>query len=157
MNVLTCLIPRIIDSSCYLLVCSHYVLQLQYLDKSNEIKKQRQQPSRVNRQGGTNSWTCTVRGCSHITSAKFGGFQTPPPPLVSNGQHLPDPPPPLVILRQHLPDPLSHYEPLNSSKNTCWHDISMDWDVFWTYVLSWLYIVRPSLHKLFLFHIYLVV
>ena len=100
-------------------------------------------------------FTLPLRGCSHITSAKFGGFQTPPPPLVSNGQHLPDPPSsPIVSICQ---TPLSHYAPLNSSKNTSWHDISMDWDVFWTYVLSWLYIVRPSLHKLFLFHIYLVV
>ena len=40
-------------------------------------------------------------------SAKFGGFQTPPPPLVSNGQHLLDPPSPLVNLRQHLAGPPS--------------------------------------------------
>ena len=62
-----------------------------------------------------------VRGCPHIMSANFGGFQTPPPPLVSNGQQLPyppppssamvsiclTPPPPLVSLRQHLADPPS--------------------------------------------------
>ena len=29
-----------------------------------------------------------IRGCSHITSAKIRGSWTPPPPLVSNGQHL---------------------------------------------------------------------
>ena len=28
------------------------------------------------------------RGCSHITSAKIRGSWTPPPPYVSNGQHL---------------------------------------------------------------------
>ena len=39
-----------------------------------------------------------LRGCPHITSANFGGFQTPPPPLVSNRQQLPDPPSPP---RQH--------------------------------------------------------
>ena len=33
-----------------------------------------------------------LRGCPHITSANFGGFQTPPPPLVSRRQHLADPP-----------------------------------------------------------------
>ena len=33
-----------------------------------------------------------LRGCPHIMSANFGGFQTPPPPLVSNRQHLLDPP-----------------------------------------------------------------
>ena len=33
-----------------------------------------------------------VRGCPHITSANFGGCQTPPPPLVSLRQHLADPP-----------------------------------------------------------------
>ena len=43
------------------------------------------------------SWW-TLRGCPHIMSAKFGGFRTPPPPLVSNRQQLPYPPfPP----RQH--------------------------------------------------------
>ena len=36
-----------------------------------------------------------VRGCSHITSAKNRGSYTPPPPSVSNGQHLADPPSPL--------------------------------------------------------------
>ena len=36
----------------------------------------------------------TVRGCSHITSAKIRGSWTPPPPLVSNGQHLAYPPSP---------------------------------------------------------------
>ena len=41
---------------------------------------------------GFETVTHNIRGCSHIMSAKFGGFQTPPPPLVSNGQHLPDPP-----------------------------------------------------------------
>ena len=35
------------------------------------------------------------RGCSHITSAKNRGSYTPPPPSVSNGQHLPYPLPPL--------------------------------------------------------------
>ena len=50
-----------------------------------------------------------------------------------------------------FPKHSSHYEPLNSSKNTSWHDISRDWDVFWTYVLSWIYIVRPSLHICFFF------
>ena len=35
-----------------------------------------------------------LRGCPHIISANFGGFQTPPPPLVSNRQQLPDPLPP---------------------------------------------------------------
>ena len=34
----------------------------------------------------------TLRGCSHITSAKNRGSYTPPPPSVSNGQHLTDPP-----------------------------------------------------------------
>ena len=34
----------------------------------------------------------SIRGCPHITSANFGGFQTPPPPLVSLRQHLADPP-----------------------------------------------------------------
>ena len=34
------------------------------------------------------------RGCPHITSANFRGFQTPPSPLVSNRQQLPNPPPP---------------------------------------------------------------
>ena len=29
-----------------------------------------------------------IRGCSHITSAKIRGSWTPPPPSVSNGQHL---------------------------------------------------------------------
>ena len=43
-----------------------------------------------------------VRGCPHITSANFEGFQTPPPPLISNGQQLPYPPSPH---RQHLADP----------------------------------------------------
>ena len=38
--------------------------------------------------------TIILRGCPHITSANFGGFQTPPPPLVSNRQHLLDPPSP---------------------------------------------------------------
>ena len=33
-----------------------------------------------------------IRGCPHITSANFGGFQTPPPPLVSLSQHWADPP-----------------------------------------------------------------
>ena len=32
------------------------------------------------------------RGCPHITSANFRGFQAPPPPLVSLRQHLADPP-----------------------------------------------------------------
>ena len=31
-----------------------------------------------------------IRGCSHITSSKIGGSWIPPPPSVSNGQHLPD-------------------------------------------------------------------
>jgi len=35
-----------------------------------------------------------IRGCPHITSANFGGCQTPPPPLVSNRQQLPAPPSP---------------------------------------------------------------
>ena len=35
-----------------------------------------------------------LRGCPHITSANFRGFQTPPPPLVSNRQQLPYPPSP---------------------------------------------------------------
>ena len=35
-----------------------------------------------------------IRGCSHITSANFGGFQTSPPPLVSNRQQLPNSPSP---------------------------------------------------------------
>ena len=49
-------------------------------------------------------WICLVhvvyvssfglRGCSHITSAKIRGFLTPPPPSVSNGQHLAYPPSP---------------------------------------------------------------
>ena len=29
-----------------------------------------------------------IRGCSHIMSAKNRGSYTPPPPSVSNGQHL---------------------------------------------------------------------
>ena len=37
----------------------------------------------------------SIRGCSHITSAKTRGSYTPPPPSVSNGQHLADPPSPL--------------------------------------------------------------
>ena len=44
-----------------------------------------------------------IRGCSHITSAKNRGSSPPPPPSVSNGQHLADPPSPLVSLRQHFP------------------------------------------------------
>ena len=36
----------------------------------------------------------SFRGCPHIMSANFGGFQTPPSPLVSNRQQLPNPPPP---------------------------------------------------------------
>ena len=39
--------------------------------------------------------TAWIRGCSHITSAKNRGSYTPPPPSVSNGQHLADPPSPL--------------------------------------------------------------
>ena len=39
--------------------------------------------------------TGVFRGCPHITSANFRGFQTPPPPLVSNGRHLTYPLPPL--------------------------------------------------------------
>ena len=35
-----------------------------------------------------------LRGCSHITSAKIRGSWTPPPPSVSNGQHLAYPPSP---------------------------------------------------------------
>ena len=35
---------------------------------------------------------CTLRVCSHITSAKIRGSWTPPPPSVSNGQHLAYPP-----------------------------------------------------------------
>ena len=33
-----------------------------------------------------------IRGCPHIASANFRGFQTPSPPLVSNCQQLPYPP-----------------------------------------------------------------
>ena len=53
-----------------------------------------------------NTWgeKCLLdRGCSHITSAKNRGSYTPPPPSVSNGQHLAYPPSPLVSLRQHFP------------------------------------------------------
>ena len=35
--------------------------------------------------------TSYLRGCPHIMSANFGGFHIPPPPLVSNRQHLLDP------------------------------------------------------------------
>ena len=35
-----------------------------------------------------------IRGCSHIMSAKNRGSYTPPPPSVSNGQHLAYPPSP---------------------------------------------------------------
>ena len=35
-----------------------------------------------------------IGGCSHITSAKIRGSWTPPPPSVSNGQHLAYPPSP---------------------------------------------------------------
>ena len=38
--------------------------------------------------------TTVIRGCSHITSAKIRGSWTPPPPSVSNGQHLASPPSP---------------------------------------------------------------
>ena len=47
----------------------------------------------------------SLRGCSHITSAKIRGSWTPPPPSVSNGQHLAYPPPPLVSNGQHLAYP----------------------------------------------------
>ena len=33
-----------------------------------------------------------IKDCSYITSAKIRGSWTPPPPSVSNGQHLPDAP-----------------------------------------------------------------
>ena len=36
-------------------------------------------------------WILAVRGCPYLMSANFGGFHTPPPPLVSNRQHLLDP------------------------------------------------------------------
>ena len=36
----------------------------------------------------------TIRGCSHMTSAKNGRVQTPPPPLVSQSQKLAYPPSP---------------------------------------------------------------
>ena len=42
------------------------------------------------------------RGCPHITSANFGGFQTPPPPLVSLRQHLADPPSTIVFKEKHF-------------------------------------------------------
>ena len=45
-----------------------------------------------------------IRGCSHIMSANFGGFQTPPPSS-SFVTFLLSPLPPFVILCQHLPDP----------------------------------------------------
>ena len=45
-----------------------------------------------------------TRGCSHIMSANFGGFQTPHPSSSFVTFWL-TPPSPFVILRQHLPDP----------------------------------------------------
>ena len=35
-----------------------------------------------------------VGGCSHMTSAKIGGWQTPPPPLISKSQKSAYPLPP---------------------------------------------------------------
>ena len=45
-----------------------------------------------------------IRGCSHMTSAKNGGLQTPPPPLVSQSQKLAYPPSPLVRKNLKLAD-----------------------------------------------------
>ena len=78
---------------------------------------------------------CDIRGCPHIMSANFRGFQTPPPPLVINRQQLPDPPPPprqqssafawppltpssAFVILWPTP-PLLIY----SRKNTIWYDI----------------------------------
>ena len=36
-------------------------------------------------------WLTSIRGCPHMMSANFRGFQTPPPPFVILRQHLPDP------------------------------------------------------------------
>ena len=84
-----------------------------------------------------------IRGCSHIMSAKFGHFWTPPPPLVSNRHHLPDPPsppssaivifwltppPPFVILRQHLLDPPSIH--IRYLTNTFLHDMMRYFHLF---------------------------
>ena len=61
-----------------------------------------------------------IRGCSHITSAKLGVFWQPLSPRQQwsafAGPLLP-PSPSIVIYA----NPLSHYESLNSSKNTSWH------------------------------------
>ena len=69
-----------------------------------------------------------VRGCPHITSANFEGFQTPPPPLVSNGQHLLDPPSP-----PRQPSSAFGWPPLYQyiqGKHTFWYEMIM---VFWLF------------------------
>ena len=75
-----------------------------------------------------------IGGCSHITSAKIRGSWTPPPPSVSNGQHLaypPSPPrqqwsafglpplPPSSAFVSICPMPLLYY---NFFTLTCLHD-----------------------------------
>ena len=77
-----------------------------------------------------NMWTVLLglplRSCPHIMSANFGGFQTPPPPLVSNRQHLLDPP---SLPRQ--PSSAFGWPPLYQriqGKHTFWYEIVM---VFW--------------------------
>ena len=52
-----------------------------------------------------------VCGCSHIiTSSKFGGFQTPPPPLSALVSICLTPPPPSSSFVSFYFNPLSHYE-----------------------------------------------
>ena len=50
-----------------------------------------------------------IRGCSQITSAKNRGSYTPPPPSVSNGQHLACPPTPSSAFVSIFPPALLYY------------------------------------------------
>ena len=68
-----------------------------------------------------------IGGCPHITSANFRGFQTPPPPLVSNCQHLLDPPPPRQLSSAFGRPPL--YQCIQA-KHTFWYEMIM---AFWLY------------------------
>ena len=73
----------------------------------------------------------SVRGCSHITSAKMGVSWTSLPSSVSNGQLLDDPPP--------TPTPSSEFAIIWLGEGWAWTVNTLE---YVTFLIQWLYVVN---------------